>query len=244
MKIGGIGDRVFMQSGKLEGVIVASKPVGISSYAVVNYVKRVLAPNQKSRGANRLKVGHLGTLDPLACGVLVILVGKNYTKKNQELSAGTKTYRAIFSFTKQTSTGDTEGEVIKTSSVLPTKDQVLKALFTGKVMQTVPKFSAVHINGERAYDLARRGVDFTPPTKEVEIFRFELLAQLNIYDYFFEIECSTGTYVRALAEMLAERLNTVAHTRLIIRTKVANFDIKNAVNYRSITKNSLQLIYG
>jgi len=103
----------------------------------------------------------------------------------------------------------------------------------------VPKFSAVHINGRRAYDLARKGIDFTPPKKVVKIYRFELLEQRSEKEFFFEIECETGTYIRSLAKLIAQKLGTVAYCLEIIRTRVGNFKIEDAKNLEEVTINDL-----
>jgi len=175
------------------------------------------------------KVGFLGTLDPLASGVLVLLCG-TATKLADTLHEDTKTYRTITKFGIETTTLDPEGEVVKTSKIIPTREQITAVLweFVGDVEITVPKFSAVHIGGKRAYDLARKKIDFTPPTKTVNIKRFELLDQIGENEFSFEIECETGTYIRSLAQKLANRLNTVAIAREIIRTCVGKYKIENA----------------
>jgi len=178
---------------------------------------------------NLLKVGHLGTLDPNASGVLVLLVGRA-TKLNQQLSQDTKTYQSLFKFGVETDTLDPEGTVIATSDIIPCMSSIENTLpIVGEIDLRVPHFSAVHINGERAYDLARRGIEFTPPTKTVTIHRFEHLG-----DFWFEIECSTGTYVRSLAKHLANKLGTVAIAQEIIRTAVGKFRIESAKTLEEI----------
>jgi tRNA pseudouridine55 synthase len=203
-------------------ILNVCKPVGISSFHAVNIIRRRFGIK---------KVGHLGTLDPLACGVLVLLCG-SATKRMNELSAGTKVYRSIFTFGCETTTLDSGGEVIKTDDKNITASAVKGILpaLTGDIEIEVPKYSAVHINGRRAYDLARKGVDFIPPKKTVRIKRFELLGQIKKNAFFFEIECSSGTYIRSLAKLLAQKLDTVAIASLIIRTRVGDFDITASHN--------------
>ena len=207
-----------------DGVINTIKPVGISSFSFMRQVQRKL---------NIKKVGHLGTLDPNACGVLVLLCGKA-TKLNQQLSGGTKVYRSVFTFGIETETLDLSGKTSTMSDIIPDFEQVLGALPTGEVEIQVPKFSAVHINGKRAYDLARKGIDFTPPTKTVTIHRFELLKQIAKNKFWVEIECQTGTYVRSLAKLVATRLGTVAIASSILRTRVGEFDISTAKCLRDV----------
>jgi tRNA pseudouridine55 synthase len=205
---------------KIEGILNICKPVGISSFRAVAVIRRRFGIK---------KVGHLGTLDPLACGVLVLLCG-GATKRMNELSAGTKVYRSIFTFGIETATLDNEGEIIKRDDKIVTEEEIEEALrgLTGEIEIEVPKFSAVHIDGRRAYDLARSGAEFVAPKKTVTVKRFELLKQIDKNRYFFEIECSTGTYIRSLAKLLAERLNTVATASLIIRMRVGEFDISKS----------------
>lgn len=220
-----------------DGILCVIKPVGISSFSFMRQV-------QKKLGIK--KIGHLGTLDPNACGVLVLLCGKA-TKLNQQLSGGTKVYRSIFTFGIETDTLDTAGEVVARSEIIPTQKQVkdLLSTLTGGIQIQVPKFSAVHINGKRAYDLARNGVDFTPPAKTVLIHRFELLKQLMPKNKFFvEIECETGTYVRSLAKLVAEKLGTVAIASSILRTRVGEFDIKDAKCLRDVTMGDIIIVKG
>lgn len=219
----------------MDGVINLCKPRGITSLQAVGVVKRKLSLN---------KVGHLGTLDPAACGVLVLLCGRT-TKLADRLHGGIKVYRTLITWGTETDTLDATGQVVNTSSVIPTTEQITAALpeIVGAVTITVPKYSAVHINGERAYDLARRGVVFVPPQKTVQVHRFTLLptdecvrdlAAINEKftlpdnSNYFEIECEVGTYVRSLAQLLAARLGTVATASVIIRTRVGQFDIRNA----------------
>ena len=210
-----------------DGIISVIKPVGMSSFRCLAIVKRKLGLK---------KVGHLGTLDPAASGVLVLLCGRA-TKLNQQLSGGTKTYRTLLQTTVETDTLDREGKVIATSEVIPTREQIEKILpeMIGDIEIEVPKFSAVHINGQRAYDLARKGIDFTPPKKVVKIYRFELLEQRSEKEFFFEIECETGTYIRSLAKLIAQKLGTVAYCLEIIRTRVGEFKIEDAKSLEDVT---------
>jgi len=215
----------------MDGILNVIKPTGVSSFSFMRQVQRKL---------NIKKIGHLGTLDPNACGVLVLLCGRA-TKLNQSLSGGTKVYRSVFTFGIETDTLDTVGEVIARNEAIPTRKQVEEILPTiiGDTEIQVPKFSAVHIGGRRAYDLARNGVDFTPPTKTVKIYRFELLKQIAPNKFWVEIECETGTYVRSLAKLVATRLGTVAIASSILRTRVGDFDIKDAKCLQDVAINNL-----
>ncbi len=202
------------------------------------------------------KVGHLGTLDPAACGVLVLLCGRA-TKLTNQLHAPTKVYRTLVIWGQETDTLDCEGKVVATSDVIPTPEQITTALstMTGEIEIEVPKFSAVHIQGKRAYELARQGIDFVPPKKTVTISRFEMLSLSQCASdltaigetlpippnaSYFEIECQTGTYIRSLAKLLAERLGTVATAGLIMRTRVGDFKIEQAKTLDTIKFEDLQ----
>jgi len=182
------------------------------------------------------KVGFLGTLDPLASGVLVLLCGRA-TKLADKLHQDTKVYQSAFTFGIETTTLDNEGEVVATSKVIPSRADIEKILpeMVGDIEIEVPKFSAVHINGKRAYDLARRGVEFTPPRKVVKVDRFELLEQRSEKEFFVEIECQTGTYIRSLAKLMATRLGTLAIASTIIRTRVGEFAIEGAKCLADVT---------
>ena len=230
----------------MDGIFNICKPRGMSSFQALSKVKRKLGLK---------KVGHLGTLDPLACGVLVLMSGKA-TKLADKLHSGRKIYRTLVVWGKKTATLDDEGEVVATSDVVPTQEQIQAVLpeMIGDIQIEVPKYSAVHIGGKRAYELARRGVDFVPPKRVVNIKRFELLPiedcgkdleligeryveQAN--SSYFEVECQTGTYIRSLAELLAGKLGTVAIASVIIRTKVGEFDIKDAKGLDEVELNDL-----
>jgi len=237
----------------MDGILNIYKPPGMSSFRALSIVKARLA-KELGVASRKLKVGHLGTLDPSASGVLVLLVGRA-TKLNQQLSGGTKVYQSVFTFGIETDTLDAdEGcKVISTSGVIPTREQIEKVLpeMVGEIEIQVPKFSAVHINGKRAYDLARSGVDFTPPTKAVKIERFEMLKKIEPplqggefsitenNSFWVEVECQTGTYIRSLAKLLAEKLGTVAIASTIIRTRVGEFDIKDAKSLDDVTSNDI-----
>ncbi|MCM1404352.1 MAG: tRNA pseudouridine(55) synthase TruB [Prevotella sp.] len=219
----------------------------MSSFHALTVVKRRLELN---------KVGHLGTLDPAACGVLVLLCGRA-TKLANQLHASTKVYRTLIIWGQETDTLDGEGQVVRCSDVIPSTAQIIAALpaLVGAIQIEVPKFSAVHIHGQRAYALARQGIDFVPPQKTVTITRFAMLEtaqcvrdltalgetfQLPPNASYFEIECQTGTYIRSLAKLLATRLGTVATAAVIIRTQVGNFTLADACLLDAVQLKDLQ----
>ena len=234
----------------MNGIINVNKPAGMSSNRCMQIVKRRLGLG---------KVGFLGTLDPAASGVLVLLCGTATRladflhgraphpdgKLINKEAGNRKTYRAGFTWGLETTTLDSVGEVVATSDVIPTRAQVRAVLpsLVGDTEIEVPKFSAVHIGGRRAYDLARAGTDFTAPRRVVNITRFELIEcegrDAPQKEFFFEIECQTGTYIRSLAKLLAQKLGTLAIASTIIRTRVGQFDIKDAKTPDEVTPDDI-----
>jgi len=233
----------------LDGIINLCKPRGMSSFKALSIVKRRLKLQ---------KVGHLGTLDPSACGVLVLLCGRA-TKLTNQLHAPNKIYRTLLIWGEETDTLDSEGQVVARSNIIPSAEQIAAVLpsMVGEIEIEVPKFSAVHIQGKRAYELARQGIDFVPPTKVVHVTRFEMLdteqcvrdlaaigeaIQLPAHANYFEIECQAGTYIRSLAKVLATRLGTLATATVIIRTRVGDFALDDACLLDSVQLDNLQPI--
>lgn len=215
------------------GRILIDKPAGITSFGVVARVRRVL---KQKLGKKKIKVGHTGTLDPFATGLLVLLYGKE-TKNAMNLTKLDKVYEAEFTLGQISSTGDPEGEISDCSDFkIPTLKQIQNEIninFLGKIEQTPPAFSAIKIDGRRAYDLARKGADFEIPKRTVEIFSFEIL------DYNFPIlkiraHVSSGTYIRSLAEDLGKNLGCGAYCSKLRRTKIANLDVSNAIKLEDL----------
>ncbi len=209
------------QKHKIDGWLNVWKPVGQSSMQAVAQARHVM-------GA--AKAGHAGTLDPLAEGILPIAFGEA-TKLIPLLQDGLKTYRFMVKWGEQTNTDDTEGEVIATHDHRPTVDAIQNALpqFTGSIQQVPPNFSAVKIDGQRAYKLARAGEEIIIQPREVYIDSLQLVNIPDPDHAEFEMVCGTGTYVRSLARDLALKLGTVAHCTAIIRTKVGGFHTADAI---------------
>jgi tRNA pseudouridine55 synthase len=218
----------------IEGLLLVDKPKGWTSFDVVNYVRRMVATAEGKKPKN-CKVGHTGTLDPLATGLLVVLVGKNYTRKAQEMMKQDKTYEVTMKLGQTSTTGDEEGEKTVGSSEQPSKELVLAALkkFTGEIMQTPPVFSAMKIDGKRAYELAREGKEVKLEARPVNIYSIEL----TDYTYpFVRFTCDvgSGTYIRSLVEDLGEELQTGAYTTELRRTQIGKRSIQNAVSIEMI----------
>ncbi|MBR2836957.1 tRNA pseudouridine(55) synthase TruB [Candidatus Saccharibacteria bacterium] len=205
-------------------IILIDKPAGISSFGIVAKIRGYL----KAKYGHKIKVGHTGTLDPFATGLLILLSGQ-FTKRSNEFLKLDKVYEAEIKLGCTSTTGDPEGEVTKYSDLIPKRHTIETVLkdFTGEISQTVPKFSAVKINGERAYKLARKGANFTPPTRKVTIYNTEIIE----YSYpILRIRChvSSGTYIRTLAEDIGKALGTGAYLTALRRLKIGNYNIKDA----------------
>jgi tRNA pseudouridine55 synthase len=203
---------------KLDGWLILDKPQGITSTQAVNKVKRAL---------DAQKAGHGGTLDPLATGILPIALGAA-TKTVPYVMDGTKIYHFTIQFGEARNTDDAEGEVVATSDVRPTDDQICAALpqFIGNIMQIPPAFSAIKVEGERAYDLARAGAPPELPPRPAQVDRFELIGRPDADHAEFEVQSGKGVYMRALARDLARACGTVGHIVVLRRLRVGPF-LKN-----------------
>jgi len=197
------------------------KPTNISSFGVIRQIKNKF---------NILKIGHAGTLDPLAEGVLPIAIGKT-TKLISFISDKLKVYEFEIKWGVKTTTGDREGNIIETSSYLPEKKHIEEKLknFVGNIFQKPPKASAVKINGKRAYLRFRNNESFETKGKIVKINSLKFIDQPRHNISVIQVECGKGFYVRSFANDLARSLNTKAHLYSLKRTKVGNFTIKNSI---------------
>lgn len=198
-----------------------NKPIGFSSAKVVAIVKKLTKAK---------KVGHGGTLDPFASGVLPVALNKA-TKTSQNMMDATKQYAFTITFGEFRDTDDCEGKVVATSSNRASAWQIMQILpkFVGKITQQPSKFSALKINGKRAYKLAREGVAFITPLREITIFSLQMLSY-NIDSASFAVECSKGTYVRTLAYDICCSLNICGFVSKLTRTKVGDFLLENSIN--------------
>jgi tRNA pseudouridine55 synthase len=203
---------------QLQGLLLIDKPKGWTSFDVVNYVRKQVAVVNGTKPKNT-KVGHTGTLDPLATGLLVLLVGKTYTRKATTLTKLDKTYLVTMKLGEVSTTGDGEGEKQPISNTVPSEAEVRAALatFQGDILQVPPAFSAMKINGQRAYKLAR----------PVTIYSNELTS----YDYpyvTFTSAVGSGTYIRSLVADLGKTLKTGAYMSDLCRSQVGNFRLEDA----------------
>lgn len=214
-----------MDEKPFERIILIDKPADMSSFGVVARVRRKL----RDELGKKVKVGHTGTLDPFATGLLIILAGRA-TKKSDEFLKKDKEYEATVFLGKTSSTGDVEGENTDVSDKVPTDDEVKKACekFVGEIEQTVPIFSAVKINGERAYKLARKGKVVEMPTRKVTIYSIEII-DYKYPELKIRTHVSSGTYIRTLGEDIGKALGTGAYLTALRRTKIADYDVKDAL---------------
>jgi tRNA pseudouridine55 synthase len=205
----------------VSGWIVLDKPIDLGSTQAVSRVRRAF---------NAQKAGHAGTLDPLATGVLPIALGEA-TKTVPFLMDADKTYRFTVEWGVETASFDREGAVTATSDARPTPEATAEALmaFVGEIEQVPPAFSAIKVDGERAYDLAREGVELDLAARTVVIRRAEVTDAPDADHVEIEIDCGKGTYVRALARDLAAALGTKAHVSALRRTRVGPFRQDRAV---------------
>lgn len=214
----------------MNGFINVLKPSGITSSDVVVKIRKFL----RFKFGQNIKVGHLGTLDPLGAGVLPIAIG-NATKLFDYLINKTKIYRAKFVFGIATDTLDSAGQIIDTCDNNISYDMVSNVIprFIGKIDQMPPNYSSKNVNGIRAYQLARKGIEFELKPKAVEIFDIKLL-EAKDNEYVFDIACGGGTYIRSLCRDIASSLNTCGYMASIIRLSSGDFDINNAYTISEI----------
>ena len=206
----------------MDEIIFVDKPAGISSFGAVARVRRVLS----AQAGHRVKVGHTGTLDPFATGLLILLAGKA-TKKAPEFSKLDKVYEATIRLGATSTTGDPEGEIqekVTKPNLTRTEIKIALQKFVGEITQTPPAFSAIKINGQRAYKLARQGKTVEMPSRQVQIFSIDILSY-DSPELKIRTHVSSGTYIRSLAQDLGEVLGCGAYLTALRRTKIANYDI-------------------
>lgn len=210
----------------VHGWLILDKPIGKTSTMAVAILKRLLSAK---------KAGHAGTLDPLASGVLPIAFGEA-TKTVSFVMDRQKVYRFKVRWGAETDTDDAEGGVISSSEVRPQEQAIRSTLsrFTGSIEQRPPRFSALKVNGRRAYDLARNGKDVPLTPRLVEINRFSLVEIPDADHAVFEVECGKGTYVRALARDLGQALGCFGHICELRRTRVGSFIEENSITLEEI----------
>ena len=212
----------------LNGWLNIDKPTGVTSTFVTNRLKRILNPK---------KIGHAGTLDPAASGILPIALGEA-TKTIEYMQDAKKTYQFTIRFGETTDTLDAEGKITDRNDVLPKLEDIEKVIpnFIGKIKQIPPAYSAIKINGQRAYDLARLGEEFEIKEREIEIHSLKLANEHKIKyknqlveEITLECECSKGTYIRTLGADIAKTVQTIGYIAFLRRIAVGNFNVETSI---------------
>lgn len=215
------------RSNTTSGVLVIDKPIGMTSHQVVQIVRR---------GTKIKRAGHTGTLDPRASGVLVVLIGPA-VRLSEYVSAEDKRYQATIKLGERTDTYDGDGEITSTSEVNVTEEKFSEALkgFVGEIEQVPPPYSAVKVQGRRAYDMARKGEEVKLEPRIIQVHNLELI-EWNTPEVVVDVHCSSGTYVRSLAHDLGELLGCGAYLTGLRRTKNGRFTLKDAIPLRKFSE--------
>ena len=231
-----------MEHTEINGWINIDKPINYSSAKIVAIIKKLLKAK---------KVGHGGTLDPLASGVLPICINKA-TKTTEKMMGFKKEYLFNKTFGESRTTGDAEGEIVEKSDIIPTKEQIINILpqFIGNIKQTPPIFSAIKVNGKRAYELARNDMDVILKERDVFVEKLEFMGFVSNDTAQFKVKCGKGFYVRSIGTGLSKALNTFGYISYLRRLSVGPFnqdnimtieDIKNSIISGGFEKNLLQI---
>ena len=210
----------------MKNVLLINKPSGITSYDVIRILKRKLHPK---------KIGHAGTLDPLASGLLIVLID-GATKQSEKFMGMAKRYRVEMHLGIKTDTGDADGKIIQ-KSALPelNKKKIEKTLikFEGRIKQTPPIYSAIKYKGKKLYEYARAGIKVKIKPRFVEIKKIKLLS-FNRETIELRVDCSKGTYIRTLVEDIAKKLKTVAVTSRLVRERIGNYTLNKAIKLEDL----------
>jgi len=212
-------------------VVLIDKPLQWSSFQAVNKIRWVI---RKAHNIKKIKVGHAGTLDPLATGLLVICTGK-MTKQINTFQGQEKEYTGTFALGSTTPSYDLETEIDETFSVSHITEQLIRdttAQFTGRITQFPPVFSAIKKDGKRLYEFARAGEDVSVPSRQVEITEFEItkIEHTATISVDFRVVCSKGTYIRSLAHDFGKALHSGAHLSKLRRTRIGKFNVEQAIS--------------
>ena len=221
----------------MNGIIVIDKPSNYTSRDIVNIV---------SKEVHTKKVGHTGTLDPMATGVLVVCIGEA-TKLVELITDTYKEYEAEITLGILTDTLDSEGNILKEEDVSFTKEDIIKAInsMKGKYIQEVPIYSAIKVNGKKLYEYAREGIEVTLPKREVDIKEIELISDIEYgknIKFKIRTTVSKGTYIRSLVKDIADKLNTIGIMSSLRRIKQGRFDIKDSYTLDDIKNSNYNII--
>lgn len=216
----------------MDGIIIINKPKNYTSHDIVRKAKKLL--NEK--------VGHTGTLDPNATGVLPLLIGKG-TLLSKYLIEHDKIYEAVLKLGEKTDTADGEGKVLESQNVEQSilKKENIEKIFNnleGKQEQIPPMYSAIKLNGKKLYEYARKGIEVEVKPRTIEIYKLELIKIENM-EITFRVSCSKGTYIRTLCEKIAEELGTIGYMKELKRIQVGEFNIKDSITIEELEKQEI-----
>ena len=215
-------------------VLLIDKPLGWTSFQVVNKIRWLI---RKQFNLKKIKVGHAGTLDPLASGLLILCTGK-FTKKIDRYQAQEKEYTGTITLGGTTPSYDLETEIDQVFDVTGISSELIHATtkqFTGETKQQPPVFSALKKDGKRLYEYARSGEEVEIPTRTIHISAFEI-TNIDLPKVDFRVACSKGTYIRSLAHDFGKALNNGGHLSTLRRTKIGDFDVKHAISIENFEK--------
>ncbi len=223
---------------RVEGILLIDKPSGWTSHDVVAKTRRILGEKTHNK---KIKVGHTGTLDPMATGLLILVIG-GYTKRAGEFSKLDKTYEAELTLGSVSDTGDGDGKISHVSDLKPSQKQIEEAInsFIGEIKQIPPAYSAIKVDGQRSYKAARAGKPIQLEPRVVNIYSIDDVT----YEYpklSFSVSVSSGTYVRSLASDIGAKLGSGAYLSSLRRIKVGEFDVKDAKLLTKLTTNDIIL---
>jgi len=215
----------------ISGLLPINKSIGATSFSLVKILRKL---------TNVSKIGHAGTLDPFASGVMLLLIGKNYTTRADELVVLDKEYFATVSLGTATNTYDTEGNITNSSDYIPKIDEIKDAIdqFQNDISQIPPMFSAKKVNGKKLYELARKGITIERKPQIVNV-----KTTLISYDYptlTIQVKCSKGTYIRSIANDLGEMLNTYGHLSSLTRLRVGPYLLEDCIDQKDLNDQSLE----
>jgi len=218
-----------VQYNDFSGLILVNKPIGITSFKLVHIIRKKLKVK---------KVGHCGTLDPLASGLMIVLVGK-YTKLQDKFMKQDKVYCATVKLGIKTDSGDLDGKIISQSDYSHvTKDLIEQTCksFVGKIKQVPPMYSALKVNGQKLYELARKGVTVERKPREITIYNIDL-TDYKKDNFSIRVKCSSGTYIRTLAEDIGTKLKTDTVLTNLVREEIGKYKLTDAINIDDIKEN-------
>jgi len=213
-----------------EGIVLIDKPAGKTSFYLVHVLRKILGVK---------KIGHAGTLDPFATGVMVMLVGRKYTQKSGQFSAQGKSYQATIRLGIETDSYDCDGQIVSESDLIPSEEDLIQAIaqFQGKVEQIPPMYSAKKVNGKKLYELARNGevIERKPAVVDLET----TLLSYNYPEVELIVHCSKGTYLRSIAHDLGKILGCGAHLSRLTRIRSGDFKLEDCVKLENLNRDNI-----